>query len=83
MFLSAAKLALLKTASLESLYMVSLSAVLTAILGIPLGILLVICRPGHILASRPVSFILGSLVNVLRSIPFPIFIVFVIPLTRL
>ncbi|MDR2422282.1 MAG: ABC transporter permease [Deltaproteobacteria bacterium] len=74
---------MLKTAAWQSFYMVSISALLTAILGIPLGVLLVIFRPGHILANRPAQAALGVAVNALRSIPFPIFIVFVIPLTRL
>jgi D-methionine transport system permease protein len=82
MILSAVKLSMLKIAALESLYMVSLSALITCLLGIPLGILLVIFRPGHILGNKPAYWILGALINGLRSIPFPIFIVFVIPLTR-
>jgi len=75
--------AMLKTGSLESLYMVVISALLTALAGIPLGILLVVCRQGHILENRPLSLGLAFLVNATRSIPFPIFIVFVMPLTRL
>jgi D-methionine transport system permease protein len=73
---------MLGTAAAQSFYMVSVSALLTAILGIPLGVLLVIFRPGHILANRPAQTVLGLAVNALRSIPFPIFIVFIIPLTR-
>jgi D-methionine transport system permease protein len=73
---------MLKASSLESLYMVSVSTFLTALLGIPLGILLVVSRPGHILAKPFLYKILGAIVNATRSVPFPIFIVFVIPLTR-
>jgi D-methionine transport system permease protein len=40
-------------------------------------------RPGHILENRWAYRIIGLLVNATRSVPFPIFIVFVIPLTRL
>jgi ABC-type methionine transport system permease subunit len=50
--------------------------------GIPLGILLVTTRPKHILEHKPINFGLGLLINATRSIPFPIFIVFVIPITR-
>lgn len=74
---------MLQAASLESLYMVVISAILTAAAGIPLGILLVVCRQGHILENRPLSLGLAFLVNATRSIPFPIFIVFIMPLTRL
>jgi D-methionine transport system permease protein len=76
------KLAMLWTAAIQSFYMVSVSALFTAILGIPLGVFLVVFRPGHILANRLAQTTLGLAVNALRSIPFPIFIVFIIPLTR-
>jgi len=80
--LSLTQWGMIKTNSLQSLYMVSVSTVLTSILGIPLGVLLVITRPGHIL-GKPITYnVLGAVINAVRSIPFPIFIVFVIPLTR-
>jgi ABC-type methionine transport system permease subunit len=82
MFLSAQQLLMLKTASLETFYMVSLTTALTVLAGVPLGILLVVVRPGHILENRWAYRALGLLVNATRSVPFPIFIVFVIPLTR-
>ncbi|MDR2199070.1 MAG: ABC transporter permease [Deltaproteobacteria bacterium] len=82
MLLTAQQFKMLTTASLETLYMVSVTTLLTALAGIPLGILLVVTRPGHIWANKAVHRILGFVVNVTRSIPFPIFIVFVIPLTR-
>jgi D-methionine transport system permease protein len=74
---------MLGTAALESGYMVAVSTLLTALGGIPLGILLVVCRPGHILENRGLSLSLATLVNATRSIPFPVFIVFVMPLTRM
>lgn len=83
MILTPIKWHMVQVASLQTLYMVGLSALLTALVGIPLGILLVVTRPGHIVETRWLYRILGLLVNATRSIPFPIFIVFVIPLTRL
>ena len=83
MILTAAKWHMVQIASVQTLYMVSICTVLTSLLGIPLGILLVVTRPGHILARPSVYRVLGLVVNATRSIPFPIFIVFVIPLTRL
>ena len=74
---------MLGMASMESLYMVAVSALLTALAGIPLGILLVVWRGGHILENRPLAFGLSVLVNVTRAIPFPIFIVLVMPLTKI
>jgi D-methionine transport system permease protein len=74
---------MVQVASLQSLYMVSLSALLTTLVGVPLGVLLVVTRPGHILERRWLYNFLGLVINATRSIPFPIFIVFVIPFTRL
>ncbi|MDR3135694.1 MAG: ABC transporter permease [Deltaproteobacteria bacterium] len=73
---------MLKTSILQSLYMVSVSTLLTSFFGIPLGVLVVIARKGHILENRVLYRALGFIINATRSIPFPIFIVFVIPLTR-
>jgi D-methionine transport system permease protein len=73
---------MLKNASLETLYMVSVTTLLTTLVGIPLGICLVVTRPDHILENKWVYRLLGFIVNATRSVPFPIFIVFVIPLTR-
>ncbi|MDR3153899.1 MAG: ABC transporter permease [Deltaproteobacteria bacterium] len=83
MFLTAQQLLMLKKATLETFYMVSVTTGLTVALGVPLGILLVVMRPGHILENRWAYRLLGLAVNATRSVPFPIFIVFVIPLTRL
>ncbi|MDR1110691.1 MAG: ABC transporter permease [Deltaproteobacteria bacterium] len=74
---------MLKVSSLQSLYMVSVSSLLTSLFGIPLGIMVVITRNGHILENKFLYRVLGFIINATRSIPFPIFIVFVIPLTRL
>ncbi|MDR1035119.1 MAG: ABC transporter permease [Deltaproteobacteria bacterium] len=82
MFLTATQLLMLKKASLETLYMVSFTTALTVAVGVPLGVLLVVMRPGHILENRWAYRVLGFIVNATRSVPFPIFIVFVIPLTR-
>ena len=71
-----------QVASKQSLYMVSLSVALTTLIGVPLGVLLVVARPGHILEKRWLYNFLGLVINATRSIPFPIFIVFIIPFTR-
>lgn len=67
----------------ETVAMVSFSLFFSALIGLPLGILLVITRKGH-LWENPVLFnILSGVVNVFRSIPFIILLVAVIPFTRL
>jgi len=67
----------------ETVYMVSLSLFFSAIIGIILGILLVITRKDHLWENLPLFNILNGCVNVLRSIPFIILLVAVIPFTRL
>jgi len=67
----------------QTFYMVTVSSVLTALLGIPLGVLLVTTRKGHILGDVwRLNSVLGAIINATRSVPFIIFVVAVIPLTR-
>lgn len=82
MILTPEKWHMVQVASKQSLYMVSLSVALTTLIGVPLGVLLVVARPGHILEKRWLYNFLGLVINATRSIPFPIFIVFIIPFTR-
>ena len=69
--------------TLETLYMTLLSSLVAYLIGIPLGILLVITRKGGIKASPVFNSILGTTVNFLRSVPFIILLVMLIPLTRI
>jgi len=66
----------------ETLYMVAVSTVLAYLLGLPLGIILVVTSPGHILPNPWVERILGTIINILRSAPFIILLVALIPFTR-
>lgn len=66
----------------ETLYMVSVSLLFGALIGIPIGISLVVTRKGHILENRFVFSILNPVVNIFRSIPFIILLVAIIPFTR-
>lgn len=67
----------------ETLYMLGVSAVIAALVGIPLGILLVVTEKGGILSCPVLNKPLAFIVNVIRSIPFIILMVAIIPLTRL
>ena len=67
----------------ETVFMVSVSTVIAAIIGIPLGITLVTTSKGHILENRVINSVLGTIVNIIRSIPFIILMVAIIPLTRI
>lgn len=66
----------------DTLYMVAISLVFSALIGLPLGILLVITRRGHILENKWIFNILNPIINILRSVPFIILLVAIIPLTR-
>lgn len=67
----------------ETLYMVALSAAIASLFGIPLGVILTITGKGHIKENAALHKALGSIVNALRSVPFIILMVAIIPLTRL
>lgn len=74
---------LLIKATLETLYMVSISTLFTVVFGLPLGIVLVVTTEGHILAYKAVNKALSYVVNMARSLPFIILMIFIIPFTRL
>lgn len=67
---------------LQTLQMVFLSLAIGAVLGTVLGIALVVTRPGGVLANRWVFALLNPVINVLRSIPFIILMVAILPFTR-
>jgi D-methionine transport system permease protein len=63
----------------ETAWMVGVSALLTAVGGLLIGVLLVLTDKGRL---RPLNVVLGAIVNVGRSLPFIILLVAVIPFTR-
>ena len=63
--------------------MVAVATVIAGIIGIPLGVTLVTTSKGHILQNLFINRILGTIVNIIRSVPFIILMVAIIPLTRL
>lgn len=73
----------LSTAFGDTLYMVAISLVFSGLIGLPLGILLVITREGHILENKWVFNVLNPIINILRSVPFIILLVALIPFTRM
>lgn len=75
-------IALLQTATLQTLYMVAASAVLGTLFGLPLGVYLATSQRGELLSSPWVNKVLGLIVNAARSVPFIILVVAIIPFTR-
>ena len=81
--MSANLIALLYDATLQTLYMVAVSAVLGTVLGLPLGVFLATSQRGELLSAPWLNKVLGLVVNAARSVPFIILVVAIIPLTRL
>ncbi len=74
---------LIMTATGQTLYMVGLSLAMALAVGVPLGVLLVVTAPGHILPRQQLNAILSSIVNTGRSIPFVILLFLLMPITKL
>ena len=81
--MSAETLPLLAKALGETLYMVIISMVISSAIGIPLGVLLHVTAEGEILDAPLLNRVVGAVVNAVRSVPFIILMVAIIPLTRL
>lgn len=67
---------------LESLYMTVVSSALAYVIGLPLGIILVVTDKDGIKPCAGVNRVLGVIINLLRSIPFLILCIALIPVTR-
>ena len=66
----------------ETIIMVGISGLLGSLIGVPLGVYLRLTDRGGVLDQRKTNRLLGTLVNAVRSTPFIILLVAVIPLTR-
>jgi len=66
----------------QTVVMVAVTVLISGIGGLLIGTALYATRPGNVLANRFVFGVLNALVNVIRPIPFIIFIVAIGPLTR-
>lgn len=66
----------------ETLYMVMISMVLSYAIGIPIGVVLNITSKDGICPNRSVNAVLGVIVNIFRSIPFLILLIWMLPVTQ-
>jgi D-methionine transport system permease protein len=73
----------LNKAFFETVYMVGISLLIALIVGLPLGILLFVTDKGLFLQNKSVKAIVGFVVNMVRSVPFIILLVALLPLTKL
>ena len=73
---------LLIQGTLETLYMTFASTVFAYIIGLPLGVIMVVTDKKGIAPTKAVNQVLGTVVNIGRSLPFIILMVALIPFTR-
>ncbi|MBT0726269.1 methionine ABC transporter permease MetI [Rosenbergiella australiborealis] len=66
----------------ETLVMTFVSGFFGFVIGLPIGVLLYITRPGQIKESQILYRIISAIVNIFRSVPFIILLVWMIPFTR-
>ncbi|MGG0822417.1 methionine ABC transporter permease [Paenibacillus turicensis] len=69
-------------AFIETVQMVGISLFFGSLLGIPFGVLLVITRPGGVIENKVIYSILNPIINIVRSLPFIILLVAIVPFTR-
>ncbi|MBE7721927.1 methionine ABC transporter permease [Lacrimispora indolis] len=82
MIFDATVLQMLKTGIWESLFMTFTSSFFAYLIGIPLGIFLVVTDKEGIYPIPWFQRILGLIINLLRSVPFIILLIMVLPITR-
>ncbi len=66
----------------ETLYMVFVSLAISTVLGLAMAVTLVLTNKDGIAKNKYVFGILNTIINILRSIPFIILMVFIMPLTK-
>lgn len=74
---------LLAEGTWETLYMTLVSTAISYLIGIPIGVILYITGEGGIRRNRAINAVVGAIVNILRSVPFLILLVAILPFTRL
>ena len=73
---------LILEATVDTLLMTGFSLLFTVLIGLPLGVVLFLTSKHQMLQNAPVYHVLSFVVNVLRSVPFLILLIVMIPLTR-
>ena len=66
----------------ETVYMVAVSLLISGVAGLAIGALLYATRPGNLFANRVVFAVANLVINLIRPIPFIIFLTAVAPVTR-
>ncbi|UAL47416.1 methionine ABC transporter permease [Sutcliffiella horikoshii] len=69
-------------AIIQTFQMVSISLSISIVIGLPLGVFLVLTRPGKSLENKYLHGVLNTIINIIRSIPFIILLFFILPFTK-
>jgi D-methionine transport system permease protein len=73
---------ILSSNTVDTLLLTIGSTLLAYIIGLPLGIILILTDKDGIHPNRPINVVLGFIVNMLRSVPFLILVIWMLPYTR-
>ena len=74
---------LLIQGSLETIYMTLASTAIAYVFGVPLGVLVYGTDQKGIFPNKVLNAVLGFIINSIRSVPFLILLIFILPFTRL
>ena len=66
----------------ETLYMTLFSTFLAYVIGLPIGVALCVTDKNGIRPCKVVNAVLGTIVNIIRSVPFIILLITVLPFTE-
>lgn len=66
----------------QTLYMVSWSLLIGTLIGILLALVLVLCKKGGLAENRLLYGLVSTYINIVRSVPFVILLVTIMPITR-
>lgn len=67
----------------DTIVMTSVATLFAYLIGLPVGVLLITTNKKGICPNAPINAVLGWIVNIVRSVPFIILLVAIIPFTRL
>lgn len=67
---------------LETLQMLVVSGIIGALIALALALLLILTRPGGLMENKVIYFIVDTVTNIVRSVPFIILLVYIGPITR-
>lgn len=70
-------------ASVDTMFMLGFSVLFSTLIGIPVGLILFLTGKDNLLENKYIHNILSFIINVLRSIPFIILLIMMIPLTSM